>query len=246
MPRLVIYPEQEAFNDYAALRIAKLAYATLQVNEHFCLALAGGSTPKPIYELLAQASFKDQLDWSRIHLFFGDERAVAPDDAESNYRMVQEALIGRIPIPVANVHRIKGELAPERAASQYEAELSAFFEGVEGTFDLVLLGLGDDGHTASLFPHSPILQHSEGRMVRENFVAEMNSWRISLTASVINEADNIMFLVAGAGKAGAVQAVLEGAYQPELYPAQLIRRDETVTWVLDEAAAALLTRDDAS
>jgi 6-phosphogluconolactonase len=203
--------------------------------ERFAVALAGGSTPKTLYELLA-TRYRDTLDWDKVHAFFGDERTVPPDHEDSNYRMAYEALISRV--PVGSVHRMRGELDPAEAAALYEKELGEFFGGPP-RFDLVLLGIGEDGHTASLFPGTPALDVTD-RWAVENPVEKLNTIRLTLTIPAINAAKQVIFLVAGESKAEALKEILEGDADPHEYPAKLIQPEGGPIWMVDQAAAQLL------
>jgi len=215
------------------------------------VALAGGSTPRATYALLATEEFAARVDWPRVHVFWGDERCVPPDHPGSNYRMAREALLDHVPLPARNVHPIHGEISPEEAAADYERTLRAFFawnSGGRGSrdgapiprFDLVLLGMGENGHTASLFPSTAAL-HEQTRWVVAHYVENLEAWRVTLTPIVINAAANVTFIVSGAGKAERLQQVLRGPCRPDLLPAQLIRpTDGRLVWVVDAAAAALL------
>ena len=211
----------------------------------FVVALAGGSTPKRLYELLSTPEYARRVDWAHTHVFFGDERCVPPDDPQSNYGMARLALLDRVPLPAANVHRMRGEDDPAQAAAAYERELRAAFAtpdgppGVrsDGRFNLVLLGMGDNGHTASLFPGLTAVRERE-RWVMAEHVAEVGSWRITLTPPVLNAAAQVVFLVLGAGKAPMLKRVLQGPARPDELPAQAIApRDGTLTWLVDAAAA---------
>lgn len=209
------------------------------------VALSGGATPRALYRLLADptAPFRRQIPWSAVHLFWGDERHVPPDHPDSNYRMVREALLRSISIPEVNVHRVAAELSDAaKAAALYEAELRSFFRAGGGSvprFDLVLLGLGEDAHTASLFPGSEALLERE-RLVVAPFVAAQSGYRISLTPPVLNAAAQLVFLVSGAAKAPALRAVLEGPRDPARYPAQIVDAERTL-WLVDRDAAGQLT-----
>lgn len=225
----------------AAARFAELAGECVSAAGRFSVALSGGSTPRRIYELLAGGEFAPRVEWPRVHVFFGDERCVPPDDAESNYRMARESLLSRVALPAQNVHRMAGEGRPPESARAYEEELRAFFGGAEWPrFDLVMLGLGDDGHTASLFPGSPAL--AEGRAwAAANWVEKLGAFRLTLTAPAINHAAHVMFVVTGAGKAERLREVVEGPRDPQRLPAQMIRPGRgTLDWYVDEAAAARL------
>jgi 6-phosphogluconolactonase len=212
------------------------------------VALSGGSTPKSLYSHLAgDETIRSAIPWEKIHFFWGDERHVPPDHPESNFRMAHEALLSKIPIPAVNVHRIKSENPDaHQAAAEYEEELREFFQPPEGgfpRFDLIFLGLGPDGHTASLFPGTKALNEDQ-RLVVANWVGKFNAWRISMTAPVFNRGANVIFLVGGADKAEALKAVLEGDYEPALFPAQLIRPEGgRLIWIVDSAAARLLEKD---
>jgi 6-phosphogluconolactonase len=217
------------------------AQKALRARRRFTLSLSGGSTPKALYESLAGA----EIDWARCQVFFGDERCVPPDHADSNYRMAREALLSRIAIPEKNVHRVKSEDAdPERAAKAYEQELQGFFKlrpGELPTFDLVLMGMGPDGHTASLFPGTTALSE-EVRLAVAPYVERLNAWRITLTAPVFNHARCVLFLVAGEDKSEALKGVLESDRPADELPAKLVKpaAGELLWWV-DKAAARRLT-----
>jgi 6-phosphogluconolactonase len=209
----------------------------------FAVALAGGSTARAPYALLADpgAPWREALPWATTHVFFGDERAVPPGHRESNYGMVRDALLAHVPIPASNVHRIRGEEDPEAAAREYEDELRAFF-GPSLRFDLVLLGMGADGHTASLFPGSGALDEAT-RLVVAPFVPAVNATRITLTLPALAAAARVVFLVSGASKAPALARVLAGGSGPEALPAARVRpRQGTVLWLVDRAAAPLVGR----
>ena len=224
----------------AAKWIADCISATLQVQDRFTIVLSGGSTPKKLHTLLAASPYKEQIDWSRLHIFWGDERAVPFEDVRNNARMAFDTLIEHVPIPRNQVHVMDTKLDPESAASEYERILRRYFDETGPTFDLVLLGMGDDGHTLSLFPGKPIV-HEERKWVAAYYLREQNMFRITLTAPVTNRSRKIAFLVSGAGKASALKQVLEGDYRPDTYPSQLIKpEDGEVHWFLDKEAAALI------
>jgi 6-phosphogluconolactonase len=209
------------------------------------VAISGGSTPKAVFELLADpaAPFLAGIPWQSLQLFWVDERCVPPTHEESNYRMTRQAMLDKLPLPSENVHRMEGELDPEEAASRYEAEIRNAFklEGAQTpTFDLIMLGLGPDGHTASLFPHTDGLNEM-ARIVMANHVPQKDVWRITLTWPVIAQGREVAFLVEGEDKAEMVQRVFTGPYDPEALPAQLIRpASGKLTLLLDAAAAAHL------
>ena len=238
----------------AARLFARLADQYVIGCGRFTVALSGGSTPKAMFSVLAAEPFLNTVPWSSIYFFWGDERCVPPDHPDSNYRMTHDALLSKVPVPSQNVFRIPAEMPdPKRAAEEYSALLVKFFlSGPEanrtGTaplsslprFDLVFLGMGPDGHTASLFPHTTALQAGD-QIAVANYVEKFKAHRITLTAATINNARNVTFLAAGEDKAETLRNVLEGGYQPDLYPSQLIRPSNgTLLWMVDEAAARLL------
>ena len=211
----------------------------------FTVALSGGSTPKAFHTLLAAPPYRDQVDWSQMQFYWGDDRTVAPDDPDSNFRMARETLLDKLPIREAQIHRIHTELDSTAAATLYEDELRQDFHLAPGQLprlDLIYLGMGPDGHTASLFPHTAAL-HSTDRLVTTNYVPKLSTTRITLTAPVLNNAATVAFLVAGTDKADALAAVLEGPRDPDTYPSQRIAPTEgDLFWLVDRAAAAKLTR----
>ena len=227
----------------ATRRFVELAREAIDARGRFSVALAGGSTPKVIYELLASDEFRDQVDWASVHIFFGDERSVPPDHHDSNYRMASEALLTRVPIPPDNVHRMVGEGDAVANARLYEDELREFFNGAPWPeFDLIMLGMGDDGHTASLFPGSRALAEQQAWVV-SNWVEKFNTFRITLTAPAINHAAHVMFIVTGAGKADRLPEVLQGARDTDRLPSQLIKPTHgMLEWFTDKAAAANLNK----
>ena len=223
----------------SARLFAQEAERAMAESGRFSVALAGGSTPKATYEILAsEYASPSDLDWSRVHVFFGDERTVGPNDGDSNYRMAQHTLLSRV--PVGSVHRMRGELPPPEAAALYEEELTTFFDGPP-RLDLVMLGIGDDGHTASLFPRTPALEIMD-RWAVENPVEKLGTMRLTLTTPSINAARWVVFLVAGEGKAGALKEILEGDADPHDFPAKLVRPAAGPTWMVDRAASRLLSR----
>lgn len=232
----------------AAEEFVHRAEEAVQARGIFTIALAGGSTPKSLYTLLASdtASFREQVPWNKVHFFWGDERHVPPDHPDSNYRMVQERLLSQVPVPPENVHRILTE-NPDvgKAADEYEQVLRDFFELHEGKwprFDLVLLGMGPDGHTASLFPGTNAI-HEQTHLVAAPWVEKQNTYRVTLTPPVLNNALCTIFLVSGAEKAEALRAVLEGNLEPDRFPAQIIRpKQGTLLWLVDQAAARFLQK----
>jgi 6-phosphogluconolactonase len=212
------------------------AAAEKRRGKRFNVALAGGSTPKATYALLAKPPYRDRVDWRQLHVYFGDERCVPPDHADSNYRMAQEALLSKVPLTAEQVHRIAGERAPVEAADDYAVELRPL--GVPPKFDLILLGMGPDGHTASLFPDTAALD-SEAP-VTAVYVAKLDAWRVTLTAPVLSNGEEVVVAAAGAEKAEALKQALEGASGS--VPIQLVQ-PRTLTFLVDRAAAAKLSRN---
>ncbi len=240
-PIIHIFETAEKVARAAAQHLIEIGKSAIESHGRFNVALAGGSTPKRVYELLASEEFAASVEWSRTHIFFGDERCVPPDDAESNFRMAQEALLSRVPIPEMNVHRIEGRGDAKANARLYEDELRGAFPNAEWpAFDLILLGMGDDGHTASLFPESAALQEQTAWVVA-NWAEKFKTWRITLSAPAINHARHVTFNVTGDSKAERLREVLEGYFEPHRLPAQLVRLAEgSVEWFVDKAAASAL------
>ena len=239
---LTVLPSVAALADAAAGRFVAAAGDAIASRGQFIVALSGGSTPRDTYLRLGTGALVSRVMWSRVQVLWGDERCVPPDHIESNYRMARETLLDRVPIPAANVHRIHGEDDPPTAAGVYEATLRALLRTPAGArIDLVLLGLGEDGHTASLFPGSAAV-HEQTRWVMAARAAAASMWRITLTPAVINAAVDVLFLVSGGAKAGILRRVLEGPRHPQELPAQAIApSDGRVRWCVDAAAAADLT-----
>jgi 6-phosphogluconolactonase len=237
---IVIVPDLEALSHEAARRFVALSREAAGSRGRFSVALSGGSTPGKLYCLLAEEPYRAQIPWAEVHLFWGDERCVPPGDPGSNFFLANEALISRVPIPPDNVHRVRGELEPGRAARAYGQELQDFFCGPHARFDLVLLGLGEDGHTASLFSGSPVLAERERLVAAATAVyQDRPAQRVTLTLPAINSARQILFLVAGSAKAAVVQSVIEGA--GELLPGRRIQPTAgQLTWLLDAEAARLI------
>jgi 6-phosphogluconolactonase len=229
----------------AAQEFVESATSAVREKGSFNVALAGGSTPKALYGLLVtDAALRSQVPWDKMHLFFGDERHVAPDHCDSNFRMATEAMISQSPLKPEQVTRIKGEYpATERAALEYEKALREYFKLKDGEyprFDLLLVGMGSEGHTLSLFPGTKAL-HAEGRAVVRNWVGKLYTERITLTAPAASNAARILFMVTGADKALALKAVLEGPYEPEQLPAQLLQpKNGKLLWLVDTAAGSML------
>ena len=250
MPRPVtvtyrVMPEASVLAAEAAKLFANSAASAVAARGWARIAISGGTTPKAMFALLADPAhpFLKQVPWNALDLYWVDERCVPPDDEESNYRMTNEAMLSKVPLAPEYIHRMEGELNPEVAASRYESTLRNTFklEGAETpTFDLVLLGMGDDGHTASLFPHTDALNEMS-RLVIANHVPQKDTWRITLTWPVINQGREVVFLIEGEAKAQVLHDVLLGPYDPETRPSQLIRpASKKLLLLLDSAAAAKL------
>lgn len=246
MANVKIFPDAQQMAKAAAEVFINLANEAIEKRGIFSVVLAGGTTPRALYSLLATEPYSESVDWSRVHVFWGDERCVPPDSPDSNYFKARKILLDYISLPDENIHRIPAELDPEQAAAAYEEILLRYFttcpdeeERNLASFELVLLGMGDDGHTASLFPGTAAV-HEETRWVAAHYVDRLAAWRITLTPAIINRAANIIFLVSGAGKSYTLQRVIYGAYQPSRYPAQIIKPlNGNLTWMIDEAAATL-------
>jgi 6-phosphogluconolactonase len=234
-----VYPDANTLNHAAADYIVRVANEAIVTRRRFTIALSGGSTPKKTYALLAEEPYRSQIDWDAVEVFWGDERCVAPDDPESNYAMAQEVLLSKVPIPASQVHRMPADFLDKDAASRvYTEEIQHVF-GTDQVprFDLIQLGMGPEGHTASLFPHQASL-HEQTRLVMPVSVPKPPPDRLTFTPPLLNAAWHVLFLVTGEEKAEAVQAVLEGEYQPDEYPAQIVRPENgEVVWMLDEKAA---------
>ncbi len=208
----------------------------------FVVALSGGSTPKPLFQLLATSEYASRVDWHNVHVCWGDERCVSPDDERSNFRMASDALLAHVPIPAANVHRMRGEDAPEGAATEYETELRELFDVSDKrdnnfpSFDLILLGLGTDGHTASLFPHSAAL-YERTRWIVAEYGESVEMWRLTFTLPLINASRRVLFLVAGADKADVVRDIRSPIIARDPLPAELVAPDHGVVhWLFDKDA----------
>ena len=233
------YPTLDSLAAAAGELFVELANDAITKRGLFHVVLSGGSTPRAVYTGLAQHAY--DLNWSKVHLWFGDERCVPPDHDDSNYKMARDTFLDALDIPVHNIHPMRGEFRPEAAADLYEVDLRNAFPDELPRFDLIFLGLGEDGHTASLFPQTVALNESE-RWVVANHVAHLGVWRITLTAPVLNHARVVAFLVTGEKKADALYTVLHGDYQPNDTPAQMIHPTAgRVVWLVDAAAAQKLS-----
>ncbi|MEO6334304.1 MAG: 6-phosphogluconolactonase [Pyrinomonadaceae bacterium] len=243
MPDREVHVKRDAdeLNRAAADLFIEIARRSIDDHQNFSVALSGGSTPRSLYCLLSSDNYRSAIDWKQVTFFFGDERNVPPDSGQSNYRMAYETLLGPLGIRAEHIHRWETELPSlDDAASRYEEVIRGFCGSSKPGLDFILLGLGDDAHTASLFPHTPALKE-KAKFAITNRVEKLNTDRLTLTFPFINRAANIVFLVTGKSKAEAVAHVLEGEYRPDDYPAQLVEPlGGRVIWLIDEAAASLL------
>ena len=240
--QIIRVADAQALAQKAADMFQQMAAENIAQQGRFTVALSGGSTPKAMFALLASEPYRNAIDWANVYIFWGDERCVPPDHADSNYRMTTETLLSKVPVPPQNIFRLHGEADPAHAAQKYAAQLQQFFQPASSPrFDLVFLGMGADGHTASLFPSTTALHAPAPLIAVENYVEKLKTYRLTLTAATINQAKTIVFLVGGADKAATLSAVLQGEYHPELYPSQLIQpANGTLIWVVDEGAATSL------
>jgi 6-phosphogluconolactonase len=241
---IAIYPDIDILSHEAAQYIVRIATASVKSHGRFTIALSGGTTPRKLYGLLGSEPYRSQIDWTLVHIFWSDERCEPPDSEESNYHLAHEVLLSKISIPAVQVHRMPADMPDRNAASQeYTNEMRRVF-GTDGipNFDLIQLGMGPEGHTASLFPHQAAL-HEQQRLVVPVSVPKPPPDRLTFTPPLLNAARNVLFLVTGSDKADALHAVLEDPYNPDEYPAQIVRPPNgEVTWMVDTAAAAKLQR----
>lgn len=243
---LHIHKTPNEFNHAVADWMVDCIAETLKKQERFTLVLSGGNTPKALYELLAVTPYREKIAWEKIHIFWGDERNVPFSDSRNNAKMAYETLLNHVPIPASQIHIMQTEnISPEKSAAQYQKVLQEYFpftihHSPLTTFDLVLLGMGDDGHTLSLFPGTAVV-HEAQAWVKAYFLEAQEMYRITLTKSVVNKSKYIAFLTTGANKAHALKEVLQGHYNPDLYPSQEIKPENgELHWFVDEAAAGQL------
>lgn len=240
-----IHSNRQALVDATADLVTACASAAIAARGRFVWALAGGSTPRDLYATLAAPARRGRIDWTRVHVFWGDERCVPPDDPASNYRMARETLLAHVPVPPAQIHRMRGEDDPVGAAAEYEAQLKGVLgaqaDGAPGALDLVLLGLGTDGHTASIFPGGQAGRESS-RWVIAELVDPAHGWRLTLTPPVIDAASLVVFLVAGQDKAAVVADVRDGPVVFDELPAQRFAFGGQTVWMLDDEAATQLRK----
>ncbi len=226
----------------AAIEFQTRSHAAIKDHGHFAVALCGGNTPKAMLKLLSGTDFAEDINWSSVHVFWGDERCVPPDNANSNYGMAAAALLSKVSLPSENIHRMHGEFEPHEGAIEYNQQLRAFFAGPTA-FDVTFLGLGNDGHTASLFPHTAALAVVD-ELCTENLVEEQvaSPWRLTLTYPALNASRAVFFLVEGPSKANIVAEVIDGPQDVQRLPSQGIMPAGSLTWLLDKAAASKLRK----
>ncbi len=239
IPNIKVLPDPAALADEAALRFIEIAGTEIARKGAFHVALSGGSTPKAMHALLA-GKYKDQVEWGKVHVYFGDERCVPPDHKDSNFKMAKETLLDKVEIEPRNIYRMRGEIEPNEAAKEYGLMLKKLF-GDDG-LDLVFLGMGDDGHTLSIFPGTVAVKEVEHRVI--GYFAENSStgksWRVTMTAPFVNKAKHVIFLIAGANKAKVLHEVLEGPREVERLPSQLIvPTGGELVYLVDAAAVGM-------
>jgi 6-phosphogluconolactonase len=241
MKKLHIAADTQALSAELAEWIKDLILDTLHTKDRFTFVLSGGSTPKALYQLLASDAYRTSIPWEKVHFFYGDERAVPFEDERNNAKMSYDTLLNFIEVPTENIHIMRTDLDPMESAVAYEAVLNTYFGEEEYTFDLVLLGMGDDGHTLSLFPGTEVV-HEEKAWATAFFLKAQDMYRITLTAPVVNKSRYVAFLTTGSGKAATLKEVLEGPFEPDRLPSQVITAGQgEVHWFVDEAAAAQLS-----
>lgn len=240
MNKTQIFDDVEMVCKAAADYITELSKKTIQKKGRFTIAFSGGNTPRKLYELMSLPPYSNSLEWKNIFIFWGDERCVPYSDENNNSHMAFTSLLNKVPIPAENIFTIPVNFPPAKAAASYEQTLQTFFKEILPVFDLILLGLGDNGHTASLFPYTPILKEKK-HIVKEVFIKELDAFRISFTSGLINNASQVIFLVTGKAKASIINIIFSGKKDPEKYPVQLIKqKKESASWYLDKAAASQL------
>jgi 6-phosphogluconolactonase len=236
--KLQVFPSIDALNIAAADFIIQTATAAIAARGRFAISLSGGNTPSKLFALMTQQPYLGDMPWDKTFIFWGDERCVPLDDPRNNAHVAKSVLLDKINIPAGNIHRIPTDLTPADAAMAYEKTLRDFFDAGPQHFDLIMLGLGSNGHTASLFPHTPVVD-DKTIGIREVYLTDDKAYRISMTAPLINLAHHILFLATGADKASTVKTILQGDYNPAEYPAQLIQAAPGVIhWYVDREAAA--------
>jgi 6-phosphogluconolactonase len=236
--KLHISDDAEELGKHVAEWIITYIEEVLTLRNRFTIALSGGNTPKKLYSLLASDPFKSRIDWKRLHFFWGDERYVPFSSEQNNAKMAFDTLLSHVPVPKEQIHPIATDIEARSSATAYDELLHSYFDKQLYTFDLVLLGLGDNAHTLSLFPHYDDVIYDEKSWVKSFYLVEQNVQRITLTAPVVNIAGRIAYLITGSDKTEAIQHVISPKYEPSEYPAQLIKpRNGELYWFLDKAAA---------
>ncbi len=240
--RLNIYDSKEKLSEEMTSWMCDLINSTLQDQEFFTLALSGGETPQMLYKKLASEEYKEKINWKRVHIFWGDERVIPFDDDRNNAKMAFKNLINQISIPPAQVHKMRVDIEPLFAAKDYENVLQVYFGNTEKSFDLILLGVGDDGHTLSLFPGSLVVDEKQ-HWVNAVYNEKQKMYRITLMPSIVNKASRIAFMVTGENKSEILYRIIEGQYEPNVLPAQLIKPENgELHWFLDKNAAKKLNK----
>lgn len=249
MHEIIVAAGKNELSRIAAERFIEIAVSAIGENGRFAVALSGGSTPRSLFNLLATEEFRTRIDWNKVYFFFGDERDVPPDADESNFRMANETLFLPLGIDESNIFRWKTELNnADKTVSEYQRALIDFFD-LNGTdefpvFDLILLGIGPDGHTASLFPYTEAL-HETAKTVTKNWVEKLRTWRFTLTFPTINNASKLLFLASGDEKADILKKILEGPQNCEQLPSQCVKPNNgKLIWLMDSAAAKSLDNND--
>jgi len=218
--------------------IVNYIHQTLKKQDRFTMALSGGNTPKKLYQLFASDDYKIKIDWDKLHFFWGDERYVSFDDKSNNAKMAFDTLLNHVPVAKEQIHIMRTDLQPDESAKEYEKILHGYFDRKKHSFDLVLLGLGDNAHTLSLFPGYDVV-HEKNKWVKAFYLKEQKMYRITLTAPIVNKSARIAFLISGSDKAASIYNVLYGQHDPDLYPAQAIQPfNDELYWFTDDAAAA--------
>src|ERR1700744_818957 len=237
---LHVFKEPDELSHAVAKWMADVIASTLKKSNRFTIALSGGSTPRLLHKILAADPYKAQIDWSKLHIFWGDERDVPFEDDRNNAKMAYDTLLNFVPVPPSQVHVMRTDIPAAESAQEYEKILHTYFDGAATSFDLVLLGMGDDGHTLSLFPGTAAV-HEEKAWAIAYYLKAQDMSRITLTKTIVNKAARVAFLIAGSGKTHALKEVLKGPYNPDLFPSQEIKPSAgELHWFVDEAAAAEL------
>ena len=240
--KIHLYPNKEQLVTATTEHVVNSIGQAIEERGLCNIALAGGNTPREVYSMLAEESYRGRVDWDKLHLFWGDERMVPPEHQDSNFRMVKETLLDHVRIPDVNVHRIRGEIAPEKSATDYAELLHKHFKEDLPRFDLILLGIGEDGHTASLFPGTDAVEECE-RYAVAVFVSRLGTWRVTLTFPVLNAAREVFFLVSGRSKADTVRRIISIKQPAKEFPASMVNPENgTLHWMLDSEAVVLINK----